>query len=138
MRILLLLPLVAGCIGGDQTCVMDRLMYAGGADGQVLVKVVYTDAQGMAGQEIVSYPSVQLATLWSSGTRGGSCWGSRIERHQTANATAWIDAAARLPTGCNGVPFGDCAPQATDPQGQGTFAIQDFEQNYLDILIRDP
>jgi hypothetical protein len=55
-----------------------------------------------------------------------------------AHATAWIDVAARFPLGRRGVSFEDCVPRPSDPQGQGTFAIRDFEQNYLDIVLKDP
>jgi len=118
---------------------MDRLTYAGTAQGQVFVKVIYsTAAESDVGHGIGSYPNVELATSSHQGTFGGSCWGSAIERHETAQATAWIDVGARLPSACIGVALEDCAPQATDPQGQGTSAIRDFEQNYLDIVLKDP
>jgi hypothetical protein len=135
-----LLPLLAGCIGSSETCVLDRLTYAGTATGQVLVKVMYTDAQRVDSQQIGGYPSVQIPLFRGPpGTvvGGGTCWGGSIARHETANATAWIDVGARFPSGCTGVAFEQCAPQRSDPQGHGTFAIRDFEQNYLDIVISD-
>jgi hypothetical protein len=139
MRTLVLVLLVAGCIGSPETCVMDRLTYAGAGDGQVFVKVTYSSvAQPNAGQQMTSYPEVRLAMSTHQGTLGGFCWGSAIERNETARATAWIDVAARFPSGCGGVSFDDCVPHPSDPQGQGTFAIRDFEQNYLDIVQKDP
>jgi hypothetical protein len=120
---------------------MDRLTYAGAASGQVFVKVLYTDARGVAGQGIGVYPSVQMAISRPAPgaiVGGGFCWGSRIARHETADATAWIDVGARLPNVCDGVPFEKCDPQPGDPQGHATFAVRDFEQNYLDIVIKDP
>jgi len=139
MRILILLLLVAGCVGSGETCVMDRLTYAGAAAGQVLVKVAYSSAAlPEAGQQITAYPEVKLAIGSREGTFGGACWRSGIERNETARANAWIDVAGRFPLGCSGVSFQDCAPQPSDPQGQGTFEIRDFEQNYLDIVLKDP
>jgi hypothetical protein len=140
MRLLLIIPFMAACLGTGQTCVMDRLTYSGSANGQVLVKILYTNAQGISGQSIVARPNVQLATFRDPPgiiSGGGECWGG-APRQETADAVAWIDASARLPSGCNGVPFDECAPQASDPQGRGTFAIRDGEQNYLDIAIKDP
>ncbi len=139
MRILVLVLLVAGCAGSDQTCVMDRLTYAGAADGQVLVKVSYsTSAEVDAGHQIVSYPGVAAATIPRQSTLGGACWTNGIGTDAIAHAIAWIDVGDRLPPGCSGISFDDCAPQPSDPQGKGTFTIRDFAQNYLDIMLKDP
>ena len=141
MRALLLMPLLAGCIGSAETCVMDRLAYPGSVNGQVLVKIVNTDAHGITGQAISTYGNVQLATFRNppgSITGGGICWGGGAARNQSADVVAWIDVAARLPAGCSGIAFDQCSPQPTDPRGHGTFVIRDFEQNYLDVAIKDP
>jgi len=139
MRMLVLLFLVAGCGGTDQTCVMERLTYSGAADGQVLVKVSYaTTGQVVAGRQIISYPSIAAARSAPQGAVGGACRTTALGTDPVAQAIAWIDVGGRLPPGCSGISFDDCAPQLTDPQGKGTFTLRNFAQNYLDIMLKDP
>jgi hypothetical protein len=140
MRIIIVLLLfVAGCGGSDQTCVRDRVSYAGAADGQVLVKVSYsTMSQVDTRREIISYPTVAAATNARQSAAGGACWTGAIGTDPLAQAVAWIDVGDRLPPACGGISFDECAPQPGDPQAKGTFTLGNFMQNYLDLMLKDP
>lgn len=124
---------------GRQTCVIERIHYAGRADGDVYLHVRYTDPQGKLVIDSIGghYGSVAAATATPppSAVGGGTCWKGSSAESLTADATAWIDVQGHYPLGCSDT---GCAPQAGDPAGHTTQAIRDFEQNYVDIEIGDP